>query len=64
MFVRNEVVGVQSRDGTDVSGKYKLLYKTANFFSNMFTWVVVFVVVLGVTFLLKWIRGRLLSPTK
>ena len=35
----NELIA--STDGQNIYGKYKLLYKTANFFANQFTWIIV-----------------------
>lgn len=41
LFVFDQDEGVISTDGQNIYGKYKLLYKTANFFSNCFTWIIV-----------------------
>lgn len=45
-----------------IYGKYKLLQKTANFFSNQFTWIIVFLCMIAVAFILKcwrnWLKKR------
>lgn len=43
---------VVATDGQNIYGKYHLLRKTANFFGNQFTWMIVFVclVVTAITF--------------
>ena len=50
---------VVSTDGQNIYGKYKLLYKSANFFSNQFTWIIVFVVFLVVGLILRFARNKL-----
>lgn len=45
-----------------IYGKYKLLQKTANFFSNQFTWIIVFLSIIVVALILKcwrsWLKKR------
>lgn len=60
----NDEIGVLSTDGSNVNGKYKLLYKTANFFSNIFTWLVVFLILLVITLIMRWLRNRLIEENK
>jgi hypothetical protein len=50
---------IDSTDGQNILGKYKLLYKTANFFSNQFTWLIVFICFAGAAILLRIIRNLL-----
>lgn len=47
-----------STDGQNLLGKYQLLSKTANFFSNQFTWMIVFVSLAVGALVLKFVRGR------
>lgn len=47
-----------STDGQNLLGKYQLLTKTANFFSNQFTWIIVFVSLAAAALVLKFVRGR------
>jgi hypothetical protein len=49
---------VVSLDGMNVPGKYNLLFKTANFFSNMFTWTIVLLILIGVMLLVRFLRNR------
>lgn len=49
---------VISLDGLNVPGKYNLLFKTANFFSNMFTWTIVLLIIIGVMLLVRFLRNR------
>jgi len=45
-----------------IYGKYRLLQKTANFFSNQFTWIIVFLCILAAAILLRiwrnWLKKR------
>jgi hypothetical protein len=50
---------VHSTDGQNIYGKYKLLYKTANFFANQFTWIIVFVCFVVVAFVIRFVRNRI-----
>ena len=48
---------VASTGGENIYGKYKLLLKTANFFSNTFTWMIVLfsiMVFVGILWLAKF----------
>lgn len=47
-----------STDGTNVFGKYKLLYKSANFFSNMFTWIIVFLGIIVFVVILRFLNKK------
>ncbi len=49
---------VISLDGMNVPGKYNLLFKTANFFSNMFTWTIVLLMLIGAMLLVRFLRSR------
>ena len=60
LFMVNDEIGVLSTDGSNVNGKYKLLYKTANFFSNIFTWLVVFLILIAITLVMRWLRNKLI----
>ena len=59
LFTFEDNERILSTDGQNIYGKYKLLYKTANFFANQFTWLLVFVglVVLGI--IIRCIRNRM-----
>lgn len=50
---------VYSVDGQNIRGKYQLLYKTANFFSNQFTWLLVFLGLLFLGTIIRIIRNKL-----
>ena len=50
---------VASTDGQNITGKYRLLVKTANFFSNQFTWIIVAVSLLVFALLVKLLRNCL-----
>lgn len=50
---------VNSTDGQNIYGKYKLLYKTANFFANQFTWIIVFFCFIVAAIGLRFLRNRL-----
>ena len=54
---------ITSTDGQDIYGKYKLLYKTANFFANQFTWMVVFGLLAAVG-LSVWVLSRRVGVQK
>ena len=60
MNTNNEYIS--STDGQNIFGKYKLLYKTANFLSNQFTWLLIAASLLlfGVLvhFARNWLRDR------
>lgn len=64
LFVIENTDLIKSTDGQNIFGKYKLLYKTANFFANQFTWLIVFIVFLACAFLLRLIRNKLKDLTK
>lgn len=55
---------VESKDGQNIYGKYKLLYKTANFLSNQFTWMIVFVCFVAVAIVLRIVRTKVRLLTK
>lgn len=61
LFMVNDEIGVLSTDGSNVNGKYKLLYKTANFFSNIFTWLIVFLILLAITLIMRWLRNKFIE---
>lgn len=48
-----------SVDGQNILGKYQLLYKTANFFSNSFTWLLVLAVLLALGGVIKLVRNKM-----
>ena len=50
---------VVTADGQNIVGKYKLLHKTANFFSNQFTWLIVFFSIFAFAIIIKFIRNYL-----
>lgn len=50
---------ISSSDGQNIFGKYKLLYKTANFLSNQFTWILIFLSLLAVGLIVHFIYLRL-----
>ena len=50
---------VATVDAQNIYGKYRLLQKTANFFGNQFTWIIVFVCLLLVAIIIKIWRGCL-----
>lgn len=49
---------VISLDGMNVPGKYNLLFKTANFFSNIFTWTIVLFMLIGLMLLVRFLKNR------
>lgn len=55
---------ISSTDGQNIYGKYKLLYKTANFFSNQFTWLIVFICFLVAAIVLRIVRNRVKACEK
>lgn len=61
LFMVNDEIGVLSTDGSNVNGKYKLLYKTANFFSNIFTWLIVFLILLAITLIMRRLRNKFIE---
>lgn len=64
LFVIENTDLIKSTDGQNIFGKYKLLYKTANFFANQFTWLIVFIVFIAVAVLLRFIRNKLKKMVK
>jgi hypothetical protein len=46
-------------DAQNIYGKYKLLGKTANFFSNQFTWIIVFSLIFTFALIIRWLRNHL-----
>lgn len=50
---------VVTADGQNIVGKYKLLHKTANFFSNQFTWLIVFFSIFAFAIIIKFLRNYL-----
>lgn len=59
LFVIENTDLINSTDGQNIYGKYKLLYKTANFFANQFTWLIVFVCFIAVAIVLRVMRNRM-----
>ena len=59
LFEITESSGVVSVDGQNIVGKYKVLGKTANFFSNSFTWIIVMVCIIAVAIVLWGVRRYL-----
>lgn len=59
LFVFESTTLISSTDGQNIFGKYKLLYKTANFFGNQFTWIIVFVCFLAAALILRFVRNKL-----
>ncbi len=51
---------VTSNDGANVVGKYKLLYKTTNFISNMFTWMIVLLCLVVFMAIIRCIKNKIL----
>lgn len=53
---------IATTDAQNIYGKYRLLHKTANFFSNQFTWMLVFFSILAfaviIKFVRKWLKRR------
>ncbi len=52
---------VVSLDGMNVPGKYNLLFKTANFFSNIFTWTIVLFMLIGLMLLVRFLKNRFVN---
>lgn len=52
---------VVSLDGMNVPGKYNLLFKTANFFSNIFTWTIVLFMLIGLMLLVRLLKNRFVN---
>lgn len=50
---------VSSVDGQNIFGKYRLLIKTANFFSNQFTWIIVTFAILVFAIIVRIVRNCL-----
>ena len=50
---------VASTDDENIYGKYRLLAKTANFFSNQFTWMIVFFSILSFAVIIRFLRNWL-----
>ena len=50
---------VATVDAQNIFGKYRLLRKTANFFGNQFTWIIVFVSILVAAIIIKIWRSYL-----
>ena len=48
-------------DAQNIYGKYKLLGKTANFFSNQFTWIIVFSLIFALALVVRWLRNHFKS---
>ena len=61
LFAIGEDGAVISLDGTNVPGKYNLLFKTANFFSNMFTWTIVLLILISVMVLVRLLKSRFIE---
>ncbi len=53
---------VATTDAQNIYGKYRILRKTANFFSNQFTWMIVFfsifVLAVVIKYVRKWLKRR------
>jgi hypothetical protein len=53
---------VVTTDAQNIFGKYRILRKTANFFANQFTWMIVFfsifVFAVIIKFVRKWLKKR------
>jgi len=47
---------VATTDAQNIFGKYRILRKTANFFSNQFTWMIVFFSILAFAVIVKYLR--------
>ncbi len=50
---------IASTDGQNIFGKYRLLVKTANFFSNQFTWMIVFFCIFVFAVIIRFLRNWL-----
>jgi hypothetical protein len=50
---------VASTSDVNIYGKYRLLRKTANFFSNQFTWMIVFFSILAFAIIVRFLRNYL-----
>jgi hypothetical protein len=50
---------VVSKGAENIPGKYQLLQKTANFFSNQFTWMIVFFSILVFAIIVRAVRMHL-----
>jgi hypothetical protein len=55
---------VVTADGQNIQGKYILLKKSANFFGNQFTWMIVCLCLLLFAFLLRMARNHLKKGRK
>ena len=55
---------VVTTDGQNIQGKYRLLNKSANFFGNQFTWMIVFLCLLLFALLLRVARNHLKKDRK
>jgi len=55
---------IASTDGQNIFGKYRLLIKTANFFSNQFTWMIVFFSILVFAIIIRFARNYLKKKTR
>jgi hypothetical protein len=64
LFVLEKSDLISSTDGQNIYGKYKLLYKTGNFFSNQFTWLIVFICFLVAAIVLRIVRNRVKACEK
>ena len=53
LFIVMPDSSVATVDGQNIFGKYKLLQKTANFFGNQFTWIIVFFCIFVVAVVIK-----------
>ena len=50
---------VATVDGQNIFGKYRLLRKTANFFGNQFTWMIVFFSIIVFAIIVRIVRNCL-----
>lgn len=50
---------VVTKDAQNIYGKYKLLVKTANFFGNQFTWILVFFSIFVFAIIVRFVRNWL-----
>jgi hypothetical protein len=59
LFYQAPDSSVAATDAQNIFGKYRLLKKTANFFSNQFTWMIVIFSIFGFAVIVKLVRNWL-----
>lgn len=59
LYIFSPDSSVSTIEGENIFGKYKLLKKTANFFGNQFTWMIVFFSIIVFAILIRFWRNWL-----